>query len=264
VASPSLSLRPKTSWSWAFLGAVLGLAAGVLLFAPARWLADSVTERSGGRILLSEPRGTIWNGSAEVVLTGGSGSADMAGLPTRVDWRLRPRWNGIRADLSSACCMPTPLTVRTALRWGGTHLAISDSQSHWPAALLSGLGTPWNTLQLDGELQLQTRGLSVEWVSGRLAIAGQAELTAQRLSSRLSTLRPMGSYRITVLGGQTPNLQLQTLDGALHLSGSGTWVGSRLRFSGEATAAADSESALSNLLNIIGRRSGARSIITIG
>ena len=264
MASPSLSLRPKTSWSWAFLGAALGLAAGILLFAPARWLADSVTARSDGRILLSEPRGTIWNGSAEVVLTGGSGSADMAALPTRVDWRLRPRWNGIRADLSSACCMSTPLTVRTALRWGGTDLAISDSQSHWPAALLSGLGTPWNTLQLEGDLQLQTRGLSVEWVSGRLAIAGQAELTAQRLSSRLSTLRPMGSYRITVLGGQTPNLQLQTLDGALHLSGSGTWVGSRLRFSGEATAATDSESALSNLLNIIGRRSGARSIITIG
>lgn len=245
-------------------GAAVGLATGIVLFAPARWLADSVAERSGGRVVLNEPRGTIWNGSAEVVLTGGAGSVDMAALPTRLDWHLRPRWNGIRADLSSACCMSAPVTVRTALRWGGSDVAVDDSQTRWPAALLSGLGTPWNTLQLDGELQLQTRGLSVEWVSGRLAITGQAELTAQRLSSRLSTLRPMGSYRITVMGGQTPNLQLQTLEGALHLSGSGTWVGSRLRFTGEATAATESESALSNLLNIIGRRSGARSIITIG
>ena len=137
-------------------------------------------------------------------------------------------------------------------------------QSRWPAAILAGLGTPWNTLQIDGDLQLATHDLSVEWIEGRLSIAGRAELRAQRLSSRLSTLRPMGSYRITVLGGQTPSLQLDTLEGSLQLSGSGQWVGSRLRFSGVATAAPDRESALSNLLNIIGRRSGATSIITIG
>jgi general secretion pathway protein N len=37
-----------------------------------------------------------------------------------------------------------------------------------------------------------------------------------------------------------------------------------LHFSGSASAAPDREAALANLLNIIGRRSGARSIITIG
>jgi general secretion pathway protein N len=74
----------------------------------------------------------------------------------------------------------------------------------------------------------------------------------------------MGSYRISILGGATPALQLDTLEGALQLSGSGQWVGSRLRFSGTASAAPDREAALSSLLNIIGRRSGARSVITIG
>jgi general secretion pathway protein N len=119
-------------------------------------------------------------------------------------------------------------------------------------------------LQFDGDLLLMTHELSVEWVQGRLAIAGRAELTAQRVSSRLSTLRPMGSYRITVLGGTPPTLQLETLEGSLQLSGSGQWVGSRMHFSGAASAAPEHEGALSNLLNIIGRRSGARSIITIG
>jgi general secretion pathway protein N len=74
----------------------------------------------------------------------------------------------------------------------------------------------------------------------------------------------MGSYRITLMGGQVPTLQLDTLEGGLHLGGSGQWVGSRLRFTGVASAAPDRESALSNLLNIIGRRNGARSDITIG
>ena len=74
----------------------------------------------------------------------------------------------------------------------------------------------------------------------------------------------MGSYRMTLLGGNTPTLTLDTLEGSLNLSGQGQWVGSRLRFSGTASAAPDREEALANLLNIIGRRSGARSIITIG
>jgi len=264
VARPPPHWRSRASWPWALAGATAGLLLALLLFAPAGWVANAVNERTGGHVLLTEPRGTVWNGSATLVLTGGPGSVDAAALPTRLDWRLRLRWNGVRGELASACCTPAPLRVRASWRWGGARLAFDDSQSRWPAALVTGLGTPWNTLQLEGDLRLQTRGLSVESVAGRLAIAGQAELTAQGISSRLSTLRPMGSYRITLVGGQVPTLQLDTLEGSLHLSGSGSWAGSRLRFSGVASAAPDREGALSNLLNIIGRRSGARSIITIG
>ncbi len=264
VARPTSSPRARTAWTWAAGGALAGLLLALVLFAPARWLASSVAQRSDGRIQLTQPLGTIWNGSADLVLTGGAGSNDAIALPTRLDWRLRPRWDGIAAQLTTACCMQQPLGVRVKSRWGGAHLELADGQSQWPAALLAGLGTPWNTLQLEGNLRVRTDELSVEWVSGRLAITGRAELTAQRMSSRLSTLRPMGSYRITLMGGQTPTLKLETLEGSLQLSGNGQWVGSRLRFSGVATAAPDRESALSNLLNIIGRRNGARSEITIG
>ena len=97
-----------------------------------------------------------------------------------------------------------------------------------------------------------------------MVLEGQAQLDALSMSSRLSTLRPMGSYRLTLQGGAAPTLGLQTLQGALQLSGSGQWVGQRLRFTGEASAAPEREGALSNLLNIIGRRSGARSLISLG
>lgn len=100
--------------------------------------------------------------------------------------------------------------------------------------------------------------------AGRVVIAGQARLDALGMSSRLSTLRPMGSYRLTLQGGEVTTLSLATLDGALRLTGSGRWIGQRLRFEGEATAAPEREAVLSNLLNIIGRRTGARSLITVG
>jgi general secretion pathway protein N len=264
VVRPTPTFQPRSAWPWAWCGLAAGVLCAVLAFAPARWLAAAVARATDGRLLLREPRGTVWNGSAEIALTGGPGSADAIALPDRADWRLRPRWDGVRAEFTVACCTAQPIALRAHIAPGGVLIQVADGQSQWPASLLAGLGTPWNTLQFDGELALSTQSLSVEWVQGRLAIAGRAELRAQRMSSRLSTLRPMGSYRITVLGGATPSLQLETLEGALQLAGRGQWVGSRLRFTGTASAAPDSESALSNLLNIIGRRSGPRSIISIG
>ena len=111
---------------------------------------------------------------------------------------------------------------------------------------------------------LQTQGLEAVWFAGRMALAGRAQLDAMSMSSRLSTLRPMGSYRLELTGGEVPALALSTLQGPLQLTGSGQWVSQRLRFAGEASAAPDREAALANLLNIIGRRSGARSLITVG
>jgi len=84
------------------------------------------------------------------------------------------------------------------------------------------------------------------------------------MASRLSPLRPMGSYRLTLSGGVAPTLRLDTLEGDLRLTGSGQWVGSRLRFNGEASAPPEREAALANLLNLIGQRRGPRSLITIG
>ena len=264
MARPTRDPWPAAPWSWAWGGIVLGLLLALVVFAPARWLASVLDSASGGRVLLDDPSGTVWNGSARLLLTGGTGSNDAAALPGRIDWRLRPAWAGVEAQLGASCCTTQPLQLHAHMRWGRVELRVGDQRTQWPAAVLAGLGTPWNTLQIDGDLLLATQGLSVEWVEGRLAVAGRAELTASRLSSRLSTLKPMGSYRITLNGGSSSTLQLDTLEGALQLTGSGQWVGSRLRFSGTASAAPDREAALSNLLNIIGRRSGARSIITIG
>lgn len=251
-------------WGWAAAGAALGLVVALLAFAPARWLAGALAQASGDQVLLADARGTVWAGSARLVLAGGRGSADVAALPGRVRWQLRPLWDGIAMQVQAECCTPAPLVLRAHWRLAGPRLEVADAVSQWPADVLAGLGTPWNTLQLDGQIRLATQGLSVEWAEGRPRVGGRAELEAQRVASRLSTLRPMGSYRITLQGGAQASLRLETLEGSLQLSGSGQWVGARLRFRGEASARPGSEAALANLLNIIGRRSGERSLITIG
>ncbi len=257
-----------TPWGWAASGVALGLLVSLLVFAPARWLGAAISQASGGQLQLLEARGSLWTGSARLSLTGGAGSTDATTLPGRLSWQLRPMAEagvpGLAMQLQADCCLPQPWTWRMLPRWGGLQLAFSDHQSNWPAQLLAGLGTPWNTVVPQGQLQFATQALVLNWVSGRLQVAGQAQVDALGMASRLSTLKPMGSYRITLAGGSTPELRLTTLDGPLQLTGHGQWVGNRLRFDGEASSTPESQAALSNLLNIIGRRSGARSIIKVG
>lgn len=251
------------AWIWTWVGALTGLLLCSVLFAPARWLALALSTLSAGHLELVDPRGTVWNGSAELLLTGGAGSRDAMRLPQRVQWQLHPGWGHARLTLHAPCCTTRPLELRASPGWPGLELALAANQSHWPAKLLSGLGAPWNTLELDGRLSLVHPDLHLLLARQQLTLDGELTLEAINLSSRLSTLRPMGSYRLSLQGGATPNLRLDTLAGSLHLSGQGRWNGPHFQFDGVATALPAHEAELSNLLNIIGRRDGPRSIITL-
>ena len=261
------SSRHRTApapWAYALLGSLLGSALALVFFAPASWLGAGLAAASEGRLQLLDAHGTVWNGSARLLLTGGTASRDRAALPSPLNWTLRPAWAGFTLRLGAACCTPVPLQARLTLGWTTQDVRLSDVTSQWPAAMLAGLGTPWNTVQAEGSLELTTRSLSFKNTDGRLSMAGTAQLKALDVSSRLSTVRPMGSYQLDLTGGNTPQLGLSTLSGALKLSGNGSWVGSRLRFSGVASVEPELVGAFTNLLNIIGRRQGVQSIITLG
>lgn len=257
---------------WAVVGAIVGALAALALYAPAAWLASALASATGDRLLLTDARGSLWNGSALPVLTGGPGSRDASALPGRLEWKLVLRGLAVELRARQACCLRGE--ARALIRPGFGRLSVqllpaeSNTVGQWPASWLAGLGTPWNTLQLGGTLRLTSPGLTVEWVQGRTRFTGQAALDVAAASSRVATLDTLGSYRLTVRGnaasGDAASVSLITVDGALRLSGQGEWTANGLRFRGEAQAAEGSETALNNLLNIIGRRQGARSVISIG
>jgi len=265
--------RTRTSaHRWGATGAVLGTLAGLVAYIPAGWLAGAVATASAQRVLLTDARGTLWRGSALLVLTGGEGSRDATALPDRLEWRLGLSGFKPELRLRQACCLRGEVRALVSPGWGRVAVQVLPDQGNtigqWPAALLAGLGTPWNTMQMGGTLRLTSPGMTIESVQGRMRFSGDAALDVAHVSSRVSTLDTLGSYRLTLRGdagsGDGARMELITVDGALRLSGSGQWAGSGLRFRGEASAAEGSEPALNNLLNIIGRRQGARSVISIG
>ena len=256
---------------WAVAGILFGALAGLVLFAPAAWLAQAVASSTDQRLILADARGTIWSGSAVPVLAGGPDSRAASFLPGRLEWTLSPRWYGAQITARQDCCLNAPVLIQVRPGLGRVRMTLvppTGPVGQWPSAWLGGLGTPWNTLQLGGSFRLFSPGVTVESVQGRWRLEGRVDLDLEGVSSRLTTLETLGSYKVTLTGGNGADgatlLSLTTQDGPLQLTGSGTWGPGGVRFRGEARAAAVDEAALSNLLNIIGRRDGARSIISIG
>ena len=253
-------------------GATLGALAALVAFAPAAWLADSLATATEQRLLLADARGTVWQGSAVAVLTGGAGSRDASALPGRLAWRVGLAAGHIELTLRQDCCLNGDLRLAIAPGLGRLKVTLPAAEGvrgQWPASWLTGLGTPWNTLQLGGWLRLSSPGGAAETVQGRWRFDGSAEVRLDAINSRLSTLPQLGSYDLAVAAAPgaasgEANITLSTTEGPLQLSGSGQWAAGRLRFRGEARADEGAEAVLNNLLNLIGRRQGALSVISIG
>lgn len=264
----SLTL-PRPSTRWPVAAALLGMLLGMVLFAPARLLSWGMEHATQGHVLLPNSQGLLWQGQSDLVLSGGPGSRAQQALPDGIRWSLNPAWRSAPAiawQLEAPCCTAQPINGTIALDWHGLHVQLQPLKSQWPASLLQGLGSPWNTLQLQGQLSIGSPGLETRWKDATPQTQGSLTVEALELSSSLSTLKPLGSYRL-VLNAQTDqatDLNLSTLAGPLRLSGHGSWGNRGLHFQGLAESEPSSLGALSNLLNLLGRRDGPRAHISLG
>ena len=108
----------RAPWGWAVAGALAGVLPAIVAFAPAQWLTQRLGTATGGQVQLTQARGTVWTGSAQLVLTGGGASQDSAALPGRLEWQLRPSWTGLRLQINATCCTPQPLQAQVRVQMG--------------------------------------------------------------------------------------------------------------------------------------------------
>jgi general secretion pathway protein N len=235
------------------LAVVATVGATLLIFFPAPWLTAIVERESGGRLTLGDAQGTLWHGSAFIGGAPGPGGAVTPLLPGRVGWRLSPLALLGQVDLvlENAAALSQPLHVRGT--W--SHWQVSPAALLLPAQGLAGLGAPLNTIAPSGTLRLSWSTLELARQERRLGLTGRTTLEMKDMASRLSSIRPLGSYELALdWRGQSAQLTLSTRSGALLLSGKGALEQGRFRFSGQAKAAAGYEETLGNLLNLLGQR----------
>jgi general secretion pathway protein N len=230
---------------------VLTAALTVAVRAPAAWIGDWLESHT--RVRLIDARGTVWHGSAFI---GFSNGRQITLVPGRIEWQIdgvRP--GGLSASLTHAW-LSSPLRVSLA-REG---IAFEKGAARLPAGVLASAGAPFNTLKPGGTLEASW----TDTVLRGAALTGEVQIDWRDASSALSTVAPIGSYRLRVTGrGDGPALDLVTLSGPLQMQGRGKIEGSRIRFNGTAGAEAGMQPALNGLLGVLGMRSGDKVLLAI-
>lgn len=263
---------PSASLGWRIAAAVAGALAVIAVLAtqaPASFVDVALARATQGRVRLAEASGTVWQGRGRVVLadivevsTDRPVTATVPGvvLPGVFGWRLSP-WPLLVGVLDAriehdSMREPVLLTGRAG------ELRATPGSLSLPPVALDRLGSPWNTIRPTGALTVSWDGVTLR--SGRFD--GRASIELRQAASALTPVRPLGAYRIEVVGsGAQAQVRMITLSGPLRLEGSGSWdARSGLRFTAEALAEEPERARLQPLLGLLGRREGERTIIKIG
>jgi general secretion pathway protein N len=267
-----MSLGLGTGWRIAMALAGLLTVAGVVLWKAPASFADLALERfTAGRVRLADASGTIWQGRGRLVLADVR-EASVESLPDRAasvpgvvipgffDWRVSP-WSLLVGVLDArieheSMREPVILTGRSG------ELRATPGVLRLPQVALDRLGSPWNTIRPTGSLTVSWENVTLR--GGRFD--GRAAIELSQMASALTPVRPLGAYRIEVVGsGEQAKVTMSTLSGPLRLDGSGVWnARSGMRFTAEALADEPERARLLPLLGLLGRREGERTIIKIG
>ncbi|MFZ9406043.1 MAG: type II secretion system protein N [Burkholderiaceae bacterium] len=233
------------------------------------------------RVRLAQAQGTVWNGSARLVLadvrdarqalsdlggrieqTGRSGSA-LAGLaiPGEFSWVLRPA--ALLAGRIELDLRHSSQTLPSRISAGFSGFTLTRGAISLPSVALERLGSPWNTLR-------PTASVSLTWDDWQIDPGGRAQgrlvLELSGVSAAVSPVRPLGAYRGELISsGEQARVNLSTLSGPLHLEGKGLWTNrTGLNLSAQAWADPQFRDRLEPMLSLMGRREGDKFIIRIG
>jgi len=243
--------RLRAALPWIAVALIANLAV-LLVMAPAAWVTPQFAKATQGHVNLVEPSGSLWHGSASLMLAAGPGAEAATLLPGRIEWHTSfwPLFTGrVHMQMRQSDAMPDPVTVDATLR----SATLSGGSMAVPASLLAGLGAPFNTLDLQGDVRLTW----TDWRSFNRQAFGQLIVTLNDMSSRVSRVKPLGSYRVVFQAqGVAGTLDLSTTRGPLLLNGHGTLSEASTSFMGSASATPDATDNLAGLLNLLGRPTG--------
>ena len=235
------------------LAGMAGIAFTVLIFFPATWVSAIVETQSAGRLTLGDAQGTLWRGSAFVGGAPGGSDPVTPLLPGRFSWHLSPLvlLGSVEAELANEVALSQPISITG--NW--QQWQISSAEIFLPAERLVALGAPLNTIQPSGLMYLSWSPLQLTQQNGKIELSGEMNLKVAELASRLSPIKPLGSYDLAFdWHGTGADVTLKTLKGPMLLNGAGIFKDGHMQFSGTAQAEAGQEDRLANLLNLLGQR----------
>lgn len=240
---------------------------------PVSWIGGSLASQTACRVMLQQPVGTIWQGSAALAFSEPNategGCRDPMSVTERFHWSTSCKLFSLtcNTDIQFAA-----LEQPQSILWGLSKTQIASNEIKLPANILEGLGNPWSTLRPRGELGARWTDIQLggfEGLGGTNGILGGANspssgvirIIISNLTSPISPVKPLGGYEISAnIADAGMNWTLSTTSGPLLLKGQGEFSnkGSNrgMHFSGEANASPESKESLIGLLSLLGKKEG--------
>lgn len=225
--------------------AIIAYLVTLLVTAPANWAAFLITRMSSGVLALARPAGGFWHGQGRLYL-----KDPHPLLLGTLSWRIDPATLLLgRAQTALALAGPIRFQVTVARTWN--RLMLHGLSVTVPASRLASFDPSLRLLKPSGVVRLESHMFAL----APAGASGTGVLTWTAAGVALSTLKPLGDYRLQLRGaGARMQLTLETLQGALGLSGQGQWDRRGMfQFSGLATASGTNPRAL-RLVRLLGRR----------
>lgn len=219
--------------AWATAGCILGALSGLIALAPAYWLDTWLKHSTNGAVRLAAPQGSLWQGSGQLQLFPEQLSGDPAPakkppvpIPGSLRWRVSladPNSGALQLSSPqlSGAISENPILI-TSIWSGQPGVLIPDGRLALPDLSLRDASGPVGLFRPDFRA-------SLDWSNARLPVQGPIHLalTLSDLSSPLSPIKPLGSYRLSLQGGpRSWRWRMESLgDPVLLLSGQGLFEG---------------------------------------
>ena len=218
---------------------------------PAFWFAWGLNRFTSGAVRLDPITGSLWHGNGRLVIYYPQTVPHDLGT---AEWRINPLWLFAGRIQMHWQTESADARLRTTLRFGKNWTQLLETEVAFPAQAIGTFYSPASLISPKGQVLVHTDKLTID----SNGIEGGAEISWQNAGSILSTVQPLGDYRLEVTGsGKTAALKLSTARGDLELTGQGQWQIStgQIQFTGSA-APREHASELEPLLKLLGSGQG--------
>jgi general secretion pathway protein N len=218
---------------------------------PAAWFAWGLNRYTGGTVRLDPITGSLWHGKGKLVIYYPQITPHDLGL---AEWHINPLWLFAGRVQLSLQANHQDRQIKTTLGIARNSFMLKDTEAEFPAPFLAQLYTPLSLISPQGKVRVS----AAEFMFAPEKLNGVAALEWLNAGSGLSSVQPLGDYRLEIMGAEKlANLKLTTLHGDLEFTGQGQWQPrtGQIQINGSAAPHARAGE-LESLLNMIGTDQG--------
>lgn len=207
----------KTRWlPYAIFGLFFYLLF-LIIEMPASWFAWGLNRYTQGTVRLDPIAGSLWSGNGRLVVYYPQTTPHDFG---QAEWGINPFWLFAGRVQVSLQTSNQDRQIKTTLGVARNSFMLKDTEAELPAAFMAQLYTPLSLVSPRGKVRITAESLALSPDK----MDGVATLEWLNAGSNLSSVQPLGDYRLEITGAdKNANLKLTTLRGDLEFTGQGQW-----------------------------------------